>query len=232
VVSSEFPIVARMQSLISQWEKESNQQAIFLSCYQLMTSNVLAATKQGEFEDPAWVRQLLHRFADYYFVALEAYERDPAAAPRVWQLAHSTAHDPRSLAIENLLLGVNAHINYDLVLTLVELLRPEWRGLSDEQRATRYADHTYVNEILARTIDSVQDQVLEPAMPVMALVDTLLGPLDELLISRLITQWRETVWQNARGLLEADDPDKEAALLQQVEEDTLRLGRLICLRDQ
>jgi hypothetical protein len=220
-----------MKSLISQWEQESHQHAIFLSCYQMMTSNVLEAIEQGEFQDGAWVLEFLNRFAEYYFESLETYERDPASAPRVWQLAHSTARDPRSLPIENLLLGVNAHINYDLVFTLVDQLESEWNELSDEERAIRYADHCYVNKVLARTGDSVQDEVLEPAMPGMALIDTLFGPLDELLISRLITQWREKVWQYAVRLLEAESPDEAAALLSEVEEETLKLGNLICLRD-
>lgn len=228
---SETTVIAKMQALINQWEDESHQGAIFLRCYQMMTSNVLAATAQGEFHDSEWVRELLHRFADYYFVALEAYNQDPASAPRAWQLAHNTARDPRSLPIENLLLGINAHINYDLVLTLVDQLGPEWSQLSEQERAARYADHCYVNDVLARTIDSVQDQILEPAMPGMDLVDRLLGPLDELLISRLITRWRETVWQYATRLLEADSDEEQAALLQQVEEQTLKLGNRFCLRD-
>jgi hypothetical protein len=231
-VVSETQAITRMQSLLAQWEGESHQRAIFLSCYRMMTSNVLEAIAQEEFQDSAWVREFLHRFADYYFVALEDYERDPASAPRVWQLAHSTAHDRRSLPIENLLLGVNAHINYDLVLTLVDQLSPEWSALSDEARATRYADHCYINKVLARTIDSVQEQVLEPAMPGMGLIDKLLGPLDELLISRVITQWRETVWQYATRLLEAESDEEQAAVLRQVEEETLRLGNLIRLKDQ
>jgi hypothetical protein len=230
-VSSQTPVTDRMQSLIDQWEGESHQEAIFLSCYRMMTSNVLDAIEQEEFQDSAWVREFLHRFADYYFVALEAYEQDPASVPRVWQLAHSTAHDPSSLPIENLLLGVNAHINYDLVLTLVDMLGPEWSQLSEDERATRYADHCYINEVLARTVDAVQDEVLEPAMPGMALIDVLLGPLDELLISRLITQWRETVWQYAYRLLETESAEEQAALLREVEQKTLKLGKLIRLRD-
>jgi len=222
-------VVARMQSLIAEWEKEANPQAVFLSCYQRMTSSVLAAIEMGEFHDPGWVEGVLHRFVDYYFVALEAYERDPAAAPPVWRLTHDRARAPRSLAIENLMLGVNAHINYDLVLTLVELLRPEWAGLSDEERAARYRDHCYINNILARTVDAVQDEVLEPAMPVMDLVDKLLGPVDEFLISRLIAQWREKVWRNTVRLLETADADERESVLRQVEENALKLGRLICL---
>jgi hypothetical protein len=230
-VSSETPVVTRMQSLIDQWQGEAHQRAIFLRCYQLMTSNVLAAIDHGEFHDGEWVRDFLHRFAGYYFVALEAYDRDPAFASRVWQQALGTANDPRSLPIENLLLGVNAHINYDLVLTLVDHLRPEWPTLSDDGRALRYADHCYINEVLARTIDSVQDEVLEPAMPVMDLVDKLLGPLDELVVSRFITRWRETVWQYATRMLEAGSEEERAALRQEVEDKTLKLGDLIRLRE-
>jgi hypothetical protein len=219
-----------MDSLILQWDKESNPQATFLSCYRMMTSNMLAAIDDSEFEDPAWVDELLHRFAGYYFAALEAYRQDPEAAPRVWQLAHDTARHPRSLAVENLLLGINAHINYDLVLTLVDLLEAEWPGLSEEERARRYTDYCTVNDVLARTVDAVQDQVLEPAMRGMALIDLLMGPLDELLVSRMITQWREAVWQGARRLLEAASHEERTSVLEEVEKDALKLGRLICLR--
>jgi hypothetical protein len=101
---------------------------------------------------------------------------------------------------------------------------------ADSQRAARYADHCHVNDVIGRTFDAVQDQVLEPAMPVMDIVDKVLGPLDEILISRLITQWRKTVWQNATHLLETREPTEQARLIQQVEEETLGLGNVIGLK--
>jgi hypothetical protein len=64
-----------------------------------------------------------------------------------------------------LLLGVNAHINYDLVLTLVDLLEPEWKQLSAEQCQQRHSDYCHVNEIISLTIDIVQDDVLERSIP-------------------------------------------------------------------
>jgi len=222
------PIITQMQALIQQWHDTSDQRAVFLSCYQMMTSNMLQAVEVHEFNDAAWVDRLLHHFADYYFIALAGYETDPAQAPRVWQMTFESTRNPRTLALQKLLLGVNAHINYDLVFTLVDLLRPEWASLSASQRQARYADHCHVNEIIARTIDSVQDQVLEPAMPVMEIVDRVFGSLDELLISRLITQWREAVWENAVHLLETDDPEAQAALVAQIERDALRMGDIIC----
>ncbi len=231
MISSEAPIVARMQSLIHQWEETSNPQAVFLSCYKMMTSNMLTSIERQEFMDPPWVTNLLHRFADHYFVALESYEKEPTSAPRVWQLAHDTTRDPQVLPLQNLLLGINAHINYDLVITLVDLLSPEWNDHSDEQRASRYYDFCHVNDVIVRTIDVVQDQVLEPAMPGMDILAKLLGSLDELLVSRLITSWREKVWHNVLSLLEATAQDEQWSLLQQIEEEAVGLGKLISLRD-
>lgn len=225
------PIVSRMQSLILQWERDQNPQAFFLRCYQMMTRNMLAAIDNREFQDPAWVHRLLHLFAQYYFGALDAYWQQPSDAPLVWELAHNTALTSQASPLQNLMLGINAHINYDLVLTMVDLLKPEWQALSTAQRASRYADYSLVNEIIARTIDAVQDDVLEPAMPLMRIVDKLMGPCDEYLVSGVLTRWRETVWQNTCQVLDASTEDEQRSLLQQVEKDALRLGRVICFED-
>lgn len=225
------PAIARMQELITLWEPNADQRMVFLSCYLLMTRNMLAAIERGEFADPPWVGRLLHRFADYYFIALDAYDQDSSSAPLVWQLAHNVCRSDQVSALQKLVLGVNAHINYDLALTLVDLLEPEWNELSSEGRSLRHADHLQVNEIIVRTIDSVQDQVLEPGRPLLDLVDNLLGPLDELLVSRLIGDWRETVWENAARLLDARAARERDDLLHQVELHTLELGGRIGLRD-
>lgn len=230
-MQTEPPVIARMQSYITQWEQAADDRALFLRCYMMMTANMLSAVEQQEFNDSAWINTLLHRFADYYYVALNAYERGPDPAPAVWRLAFNAARDPHITAMQKLLLGVNAHINYDLVLTLADLLRPEWGGLSGPQRALRYADHCRVNDIIGQTIDAVQDQVLEPAMPGMDFIDVLLGRVDERLISRLITRWRETVWENTTHLLGMGSAQEQAALIARVESEALRTGRIICPGD-
>ncbi len=221
------PLLERMQALVDDWKAASDNRAIFLSCYLMMTQNMLEAIRRQDFHDPAWVGVLLQRFAEYYFLALEAYERDADQAPPVWQVAHNAAIQKQGLVLQELLLGVNAHINYDLVLTLVDLLQPEWESLTDERRSQRYADHCHVNEVIGATIDAVQDQVVEPAMPVMDMIDRLLGPLDEKMISRLLSDWREQVWQNAIHLLQTQDAEQRSDYVRQVEAEALRLGRLI-----
>jgi len=220
-------LVNRMQAQVQAWEAVADGRALFLSCYQLMTRNMFAALAASEFVDPLWVDRLLHRFADYYFDALELYERDSGAAPAVWRVAHEVARRREGVALRKVLLGVNAHINYDLVLTVAELLQPEWLDLGVEQRVIRQADHEHVNEVIGRTIDSVQDQILDPAMPLLDVFDKMLGPLDELLISRMITRWRHTVWRNAVNLTETTQVDARQRLIAQVEAEALKIGRWI-----
>ena len=216
-----------MQSLVERWQAEADTRSDFLNCYQMMTSNMLAAIEAGEFNDPGWVNNLLSHFAYYYFNALDAYEQAQPETPQVWRLTFDSARQRDTLALQNLLLGVNAHINFDLIFTLRDVLSPDWQQLTQDERQGRYADHCHVNQVIGSTVDAVQDQVLEPGMPVMDLVDKLLGPFDEMLISRLIAGWRETVWENAIHLLQTQEPDERARILHHVEEEALKMGRLI-----
>ena len=218
-----------MRRLIDTWRRTADRRAIFLDCYSRMTANMLLALEQGAFQDAAWVEELLHRFAGYYFDALTCYEQDGASAPLVWQIVHDTTRQTGVHALQHLLLGVNAHINYDLVLTLVDLLDHEWTSHSEAMRALRFADHCHVNRVIARTIDAVQDDVLEPCDPALDHVDRWLGRLDEWLIARLIARWRHEVWHNAAAILGAAAGAERAALRRQVETTTLQRARAILL---
>jgi hypothetical protein len=127
------------------------------------------------------------------------------------------------------MLGVNAHINYDLVLALVDVLEPEWAALDQSCRLQRYNDHCQINQIIAQTIDEVQDEVLERYSPAMELVDRLFGRLDELLIARLISGWRDQVWRQVMQWVEAPSAEQRGSLLQQVENACVQRGQLIQL---
>jgi hypothetical protein len=172
---------------------------------------------------------LLHHFAGYYFDALDAYEAEGEDPPAVWRCAHDAARRSNTPAISLLLLGVNAHINYDLVLAVADLLEPEWPALSDAERHARYEDYCRVNDTIGRTIDSVQDTILEKREPFMALVDTLFGPVDEWLVSRGITEWREEVWGHAVRRVETTGDAQREVLRQEIEASAMRWARLFDL---
>ncbi len=224
------PVVHEMDTFVCRWEEAGDHRATFLRCYMMMTVNTLTAIDSSEFRDPPWVDRLLHRFAEYYFEALDAYEDTAAVSPRAWQLAHDTARYQNVWALQNLLLGVNAHINYDLVLTLEELLREQWPSMSDAKRAQRHEDYLHVNAIIARTIDAVQDDILSPDMPLMGVLDTLMGRMDEFLISRFIMRWRDNVWRQAVVLLETESAEERDSMLRLLEEHVMTIAQAIAAR--
>jgi len=191
-----------------------------------MTGNMLEAIEEGYFQDSEWIRTLLHCFADYYFRALHCYDcGDPVT--RVWKDAHQLTLGENIHNLQRLLLGINAHINYDLVLTLRDMLQTEWDSLSTEQREARYLDHCLVNQVIGASIDQVQDDILEPGEPVLAIMDRLLGRVDEYLVSRLIRKWRQEVWEQAEHFLSYPGPTNQEQLRKDLEADVLRRGERI-----
>lgn len=201
-------VLDTMDDQIRRWEADGDPRWTFLSCYRAMTSNMLTSVQHRDFHDPEWVERLLHRFADYYFDALRAHEEGAAATPAVWRVTFEQTAKPETMVLQRLFLGVNAHINYDLVLTLVDMLNDEWPGMDDAAEDRRLENHRRVNHIIAATIDAVQDDILEREAPSLDLIDKGLGRLDEFLIAPLITRWRDRVWTDAVHILDRDMGDR------------------------
>lgn len=222
-----IPLFKRMNLQIQAWEQRGDPRAFFLKCYVLMSQNMIDAIIQNRFLDAFWVEMLLRRFADYYFDALYLYELQHEKTPVVWWEVHDTTRQGQLHVMQNLLLGINAHINYDLALTLHDVLHGEWMVLSLEQKQERFEDHCCVNKIIAETIDLVQDSIIEPADPRLKIVDVLMGRADEWLLSRLISGWRKDVWQYAEAMLAAKTPEEYEIIRVQLENHTRHRTRQI-----
>ncbi|MCI4669495.1 MAG: DUF5995 family protein [Bacteroidia bacterium] len=219
-------IVNRMDSLAKEWENLNDNRAIFLRCYCMMTQNMVVALDAKRFQDEEWVRHMLGRFAEYYFDALACFDCGEEV-PNAWKYVHEAAEQEDLHVLQHLFLGVNAHINYDLVLTLYEILRPEWYMLPDSKRENRYKDHLLVNTIIAETIDKVQDEVVEKHAPGMDIIDKLMGRLDEKLIAGMISNWRKSVWKHTLQLLESKGGESVQAQILEIEEDVMKKARWI-----
>ena len=178
-----------------------DRRSVFLTVYTTMTANVQSGIQSGFFTDPDSVREYVITFAEYYRRAAVAFERrDFESVPRPWQLAFAASITGERLVAQDALLGINAHINYDLTYTLTELS-------IDPDRETKRADHDRINEILGRLVDVVQDTLVAvySALGVSEL-DVLLGSFDEQLAVFGFRQSRHLAWRNA--VLCTDFPSK------------------------
>jgi hypothetical protein len=218
-----------MDALLERWERTGDRRAIFLDCYARMTRAMERELATDGFVDAEWVEQLLDRFAHHYFVATEAWERgDDQLVPAPWRLAHTaTTRGTEVATLPLLLVGVNAHINYDLVLTLVDLFDTEGVGGDPDRLARRKQDYDHVNRVIAATADEVQDLVVERYSPSLDLADRMLGRLDEWAAVRLLTGWRDGVWRHAVQVLEADPPGRSLRVHRRAESCERRGRRLL-----
>lgn len=221
-------LIERMAAQVAAWDEDGDGRAVFLDCYTEMTRSVGRAIEAERFTDPAWVAGLLDRFAYYYFVSVDGGD-DGRPVPEPWVLAHAAAVGSDASALQLLLAGVSAHINFDLVLTLVDVLDDEWASSDTATRTRRRSDYDEINVVIAETADLVQDRVLERRAPSLGAFDPMLGRLDERLAVRLLTGWRTRVWRHAEVILDEREPDSRAARVAAVERQCVRRARWILL---
>jgi hypothetical protein len=84
--------------------------------------------------------------------------------------------------------------------------------------------------VINRTVDAVQNEVLDPEMPVMEIIDKIMGPVDEMMISHLLAHWRDSVWRHAIRLLKTQEASERANMIQHIEKEVLELGEIILLK--
>ena len=120
----------------------------FPALYSRVTDRIGASIVAGTFADGPGIDRFATGFASHYIVASNDHPR----SPRCWQASWAVAGDRRLLIVQHLLLGINAHVNYDLPRAVVEV--------ADERGDLHSIRHDFdaVNDVLADTyIDVVKD---------------------------------------------------------------------------
>jgi hypothetical protein len=113
----------------------------FPAMYARVTAQIAAAVRDDEFADGKRMQDLAVCFARRYTAAWHRQVRRPAC----WQASWDVAGDANLLIVQHLLLGINAHVNYDLPQAVVEIARRH-----HDLTAVR-ADFDAVNDVLAAT---------------------------------------------------------------------------------
>lgn len=181
----------RLAELLAAFEAREDRRAVFLAIYARMTAAVGRRIRRDEFADSAWVEDYLVAFANRYRLAVWRYERGRhASLADPWQIAFEDAVDGDSLVLQDAMLGVNAHINYDLSLALHEV------GVGPD-RERRYADHSAIIDIIAGLVDEAQVTLAERDADGLATLDASLGRLDEWATVTTIDQCRDSAWRTA-----------------------------------
>jgi len=208
-------LITRMNVLLEPLESAGDKRRYFHATYQRTTVAVAEEIKRGGFADPGWVEEWDVAFAGLYLDALEA-DLAGHRPSRPWAIAFGA---PAGLPpLRHVLLGMNAHINYDLPQAIVAVI-------SDEQFddpaliARREADHRAIDGVLASRVGAEDEELASLSGPA-PLLDRVLAPLNRLGTQRFLREARQKVWANATALSRArrQGPDTYNRVLAQLEE--------------
>src|SRR3954454_20194302 len=115
-------VVSTMQERLDGLAPDQEYLREFLGTYRRTTLAVGKAVDNGLFEDPEWVERWDVVFAELYLTALDAHLAGgvPSRPSRPWRLAFDAPADLAALRL--VLLGINAHVNFDLPQALLAVI--------------------------------------------------------------------------------------------------------------
>jgi Family of unknown function (DUF5995) len=188
-------VIGRMEALLGPMQRARDPRRFFHATYLRTTRAVRDALQAGLFSDPDWVERWDVAFAELYLDALNAGSTGAdGSVPGPWAIAFRTGRErPDAPALRHVLLGMNAHINYDLPQALLAVISgPEFADPA--LLARRQADHQRIDEVLSQRVGA-EDAELADATPRSA-VDAALAPLNQAASRRFLREARAKVWDN------------------------------------
>lgn len=182
-------VVRSMQTRLDDLTPEQAYLRRFLGTYQRTTAAVGQALDDGLFEDPAWVGPWDVAFAELYLEALDAC-LSGAPPSRPWRLAFDAP--PKLPGLAHVLLGLNAHVNYDLPQALLAVIS-DADFVDRSLMASRRRDHERIDVVLSGRVAAEDDELGARGR---SLTDRALQPLYRLSSKHFLREARAKVWHN------------------------------------
>jgi Family of unknown function (DUF5995) len=159
-------------------------------------------------------------FADVYFNSLRA-NRAGKPVPPAWRIAFQTARSGEVNAAQDMLLGINAHVQNDMPFVLAAL------GLRTAKGKTRKPDHDVMNKVLDAAYANVVHAVARRFDPFVNTTNADWDPLDDVGGLEMVKGWREQVWRNAERLLNAKSDAERSQITTQIQQYAAGWARMM-----
>jgi len=217
--------VARLRK--AQWRFGCDHRGVFATTYLELTKTL----RRVLHERPDFLRYPRYLyvedalFANVYFRSVRR-DRRGKPVPEAWRIAFDAARSKDLNAAQDMLLGINAHVQNDMPFVLAAL------GLRTRSGASRKEDHDAVNEVLDRAYANVVHAVRDRFDPQVGTTNSDATPLDDVAGLELVKGWREQVWRNAERLLNADDDAERRQVADQIKENAANWARGIAAVEQ
>lgn len=204
-----------------------DHRAVFATTYLKLTKQI-AMTLRSDPRFFRYRRYLLFEateFSNVYLRSLRAFGRGEPV-PEAWRISFETAGAGDANGAQDMLLGINAHVQNDMPFVIAAL------GVRAPDGTSRKADHDRMNVVLNAAYKHVVAAVRRRYDPQLDLTNSPATPLDDAAGLEMVKSWREGVWRNAERLLNATSDAERASVAQQIEQNAGAWARAIATPQQ
>jgi hypothetical protein len=149
-------------------------------------------------------------FADIYFRTLRRWNQG-LPVPDAWRIAFEAAASGEVTGAQDMLLGINAHVQNDMPFVLAAI------GLRDRNGEARKPDHDLFNKVLSGAYETVVSQVGARYDSTMAITNPPAVPVDDVAGLEIVREWREQVWRNAERLVNAKTDEERNQIAESIQ---------------
>jgi hypothetical protein len=210
-------VIAAFDTLIAGDIRAKSRLGYFAALYRGVTIEVKAGIAAGRFDDGPRMERLDVTFANRYLRALQQFRLGESPS-RCWSVAFDAAMHWRPLILQQLLLGMNAHINFDLGIAAASVCP------GDELPSLKH-DFDEINAILASMVNQVIADINEVS-PWIKFLDQIDPSADDAVINFSMDRARTCAWDFASTLATLHS-DTWGPVLDVRDRATADLGRLV-----
>jgi len=190
-------VLARLEAIIADAETNGKRTGYFATLYHKVTAAVKDGIAKGMFEDGPRMERLDVVFASRYIDALDCWEKGQPLTDS-WRVAFDATRRRSPLILQQLLLGINAHINLDLGIAAVETMAGQpVEGI--------HKDFDAINDVLGSLANGVLRDI-DRMSPLLSLMGLHANRTDSFLVQFSIGNARDGAWcfAEALGKLQGD----------------------------
>lgn len=192
-------VIDLLEEIINDSKAKESTTGYFAALYKKVTISVKEKLNTGYFDDDQRMELLDVQFANRYFEAYFNYKNGNAIT-QSWEKAFKYSTDNKLIVIQHLLLGMNAHINFDLGIAAEKISAGKIEALHD--------DFNRINQLLAEMVEEIQ-QDLSGIWPTLSKILKWLKNIDNFLIDFSMNKARDGAWKFANTLVDKTDNEKE-----------------------
>ncbi|MEP7107818.1 MAG: DUF5995 family protein [Ferruginibacter sp.] len=196
-------VIGHLEAIIKQTITDRNPMGYFAALYLQVTVTVKEGIAQSSYLNSDRMEMLDVMFANRYLEAYTQFQQRQQCAES-WRTCFETTKEYWPTVFQNLLLGINAHINLDLGIAAVRTCPGEGiHALKD--------DFDKINIVLAGLVADVEKS-LTIIWPKLKFLLLYFGKTDSFFIDFSMKKARDGAWKFATELAVLDPQQQEAAI--------------------